>query len=48
MRKFKSAKQAQRFLSADRAYRWTLSTAKASPECSGIPCSFTELILDLG
>ena len=29
MRRFKSAKQAQRFLSADRAHRWTFPTAQA-------------------
>src|ERR1700726_3240139 len=30
MRRFKSAKHAQRFLSADRAHRWTFPTTKAS------------------
>jgi transposase-like protein len=40
-RRFKSAKHAQRFLSADRAHRRPFSTAKASFECSGLPCHFT-------
>jgi putative transposase len=44
MRRFKSAKQAQRFFSADRAYRWPFSTAKAPYERSGLPCHFTEPI----
>ena len=47
MRRFKSAKQAQRFLSADRAYRWPFSTAKAPYERSGLPCHFTEPIPNL-
>jgi transposase-like protein len=47
MRKFKSAKHAQRFLSADRAHLSTFSTEKASHECSRLPCYFTEPIPDL-
>src|SRR4030081_3236734 len=33
MRRFKSAKHAQRFLSADRAHRWAFPTTKRSFEC---------------
>jgi putative transposase len=47
MRRFKSAKHAQRFLSADRAHRWAFSIAKAPYERSGLPCHFTELIPNL-
>ncbi len=38
MRRFTSAKQAQRSLSADRAYRRAFSTAATPSECWGIPC----------
>jgi putative transposase len=41
MRRFKSAKHAQRFLSADRAHRWAFPTAEASLTCKGIPRPFT-------
>jgi putative transposase len=44
MRRFKSAKHAQCFLSADRAHFQPFSTAEASFECSGLPCHFTEPI----
>ncbi len=44
MRKFKSAGQAQRFLSADRAHLWPFPTAKAPFTCPGVPCHFTEQI----
>jgi len=44
IRRFKSAKHAQRFLSADRAYLGTFSTAKTPFECRGIPCHFTDPI----
>jgi putative transposase len=37
MRRFKSARPAQRFLSADRAHRWAFSTATTSSECRAIP-----------
>ena len=47
MRRFTSAKQAQLFLSADRASRWPFSTAKAPYERSGLPCHFTEPIPNL-
>jgi putative transposase len=40
MRHFKSTKQAQRFLSAVRAYRGAFSTAATPSECWGIPCHF--------
>jgi putative transposase len=40
MRRFKSAKHAQRFLSADRAHHWTFPTTKASFVCQGVPCHF--------
>ncbi len=41
MRRFQLAKQAQRFLSADRAYLWAFPAEKASHECPGLPCRFT-------
>ena len=41
MRRFKSAKHAQRFLSAFWSHLRPFSTAKASFECSGLPCHFT-------
>src|ERR1700716_2293458 len=41
MRRFKSAKQAQRFLSADRAHRWAFPTATSPFACAGISCYFT-------
>ena len=44
MRRFKSAKHAQRFLSADRAHLGTFSTAKTPFEGRGIPCHFTHPI----
>ena len=44
MRKFTSAKHAQRFLSADRAHRWSLPAAKTLYERSGLPCHFTDPI----
>jgi putative transposase len=44
MRKFKSAGQAQRFLSADRAHLWPFPAAKAPFTCPGVPCHFTEQI----
>jgi putative transposase len=47
MRRFKSAKHAQRFLSADRAHCWTLPTPKTSFECRGISCHFPGPIPDL-
>jgi len=40
MRRFKSAKQAQRFLSADRAHRWTFPTTKTSFTCQGVSRHF--------
>lgn len=40
MRRFKSAKHAQRFLSADRAHRWAFPTVEASLTCKGIPRPF--------
>jgi putative transposase len=40
MRTFKSAKHAQRFLSADRAHLWAFPTAKTPFECTRIPCHF--------
>jgi transposase-like protein len=40
MRKFTSAKHAQRFLSADRAHLWAFPTAKTPCECTRIPCHF--------
>ena len=36
MRRFKSAKHTQRFLSADRAHCWVFPTAEASLTCKGI------------
>src|SRR6266704_4283613 len=48
MRRFKSAKHAQCFLSADRAHRWAFPTTKTSFECKGIPCHFTESIPGVG
>ncbi len=47
MRKFTSAKQAQRFLSADRAHLWAVSTTTTCVECRGIPCYFTRPLPDL-
>src|SRR6266699_3962336 len=47
MRKFTSAKQAQRFLSADRAHLWAVSTTTPCFECRGIPCYFTRPLPDL-
>ncbi len=47
MRKFKSAKHAQRFLSADRAHCWAFPTATSPSECRGIPCHFTGPISDV-
>ena len=44
MRKCKSAKHAQRFLSADRAHLESLPTAKAPLRRKGIPCHFTASI----
>ena len=41
MRRFKSAQQAQRFLSADRADRWPFSPTTTSDECTGVPCHVT-------
>ena len=41
MRRFKSAKQAQRFLSADRAHCWAFSTTTPPFKGRGIPCHFT-------
>src|SRR5205085_11476777 len=48
MRKFKSAKHAQRFLSADRAHRWAFPTATSPLECTGISCHFPRPIPDVG
>ncbi len=48
MRRFKSAKHAQCFLSADRTHRWAFPTTKTSFECKGIPCHFTESIPGVG
>src|SRR5438067_1600816 len=47
MRTFKSAKHAQRFLSADRAHRWAFPTTTSPSECRGIPRRFTGPISDL-
>ena len=47
MRRFKSAKHAQRFLSAFGAHLWTFPTATTPYECEGIPCHFTGPISDL-
>jgi putative transposase len=47
MRRFKSAKQAQRFLSADRAHRWAFPTATSPFACAGISCYFTGPIPDM-
>jgi len=47
MRRFKSAKQAQRFLSADRAHLGAFSTATTPSECWGVPCHFTASIRDM-
>ena len=47
MRRFKSAKQAQRFLSADRAHLGAFSTAATPSECWGVPCPFTGSIRGL-
>src|SRR5246127_699424 len=47
MRRFKSSKQVQRFLSADRANLGTFSTAKAPSACWGISCPFTDPLPDL-
>jgi putative transposase len=47
MRKFKSAKQAQRFLSADRAHLWAFSTTTTFVERRGIPCYFTRPLPEL-
>ena len=44
MRRFKSAKHAQCFLSADRAHLKPFSTAKALLRCKGVPYHFTEQI----
>jgi len=41
MRRFKSAKQAQRFLSADRAYCWAFPAATPPFECRRISYPFT-------
>jgi transposase-like protein len=40
MRTFKSAKHAQRFLSADRAHLWAFPTAKTPFACTRIPYRF--------
>jgi transposase-like protein len=47
MRKFKSAKQAQRFLSADHAYFGTFLTKTTFVECRGIPRYFAKQLPDL-
>jgi hypothetical protein len=47
MRKFKSAKHVQRFLSADRAHLRPFSTATTSFGRRGIPCHFTDPLPDL-
>jgi transposase-like protein len=44
MRRFKSAKHAQRFLSADRAYLSALSTAATLSEGWRVSCHFTASI----
>ena len=47
MRRFKSAKQAQRFLSADHAHLGAFSTAATPAEGWGVPCPFTGSIRGL-